>query len=210
MVLENHFFWIKNAIPKRYCDLLIKQGLSQDSIDATTGDFSNRDVKDNPLNKKEKKFLHKTRKSNVVWIVETWLYRLYQPFVNYANQKAGWNFQWDFSENNQFTIYNKGQYYGWHCDSWKEPYNNPQDINRHGKIRKLSSTILLNSSKEFSGGEFEFDYRDQIKKNTELVQNLTEPGDMIVFPSHLFHRVKPVTKGKRYSLVSWHLGRPFQ
>ena len=46
MVLENHFFWIKNAIPKRYCDLLIKQGLDQEPIDATTGDFSNRDVKD--------------------------------------------------------------------------------------------------------------------------------------------------------------------
>jgi hypothetical protein len=39
-----------------------------------------------------------------------------------ANKNAGWNFEWDCSESCQFTKYSKGQYYGWHCDSWDKPY----------------------------------------------------------------------------------------
>ena len=35
-------------------------------------------------------------------------------------------------------------------------------------------------------------------------------GSIIIFPSHLWHRVKPVTKGTRYSLVIWALGKPFK
>jgi len=31
-----------------------------------------------------------------------------------------------------------------------------------------------------------------------------------VFPSFVWHRVKPVTAGTRYSLVVWHLGKPFK
>ena len=30
------------------------------------------------------------------------------------------------------------------------------------------------------------------------------------FPSFVWHRVKPVTRGVRYSLVLWHLGYPFK
>ena len=39
-------------------------------------------------------------------------------YIHEANQKAGWNFDWDWSESCQFTKYGVGQYYGWHCDSW--------------------------------------------------------------------------------------------
>ncbi|MEC7191643.1 MAG: 2OG-Fe(II) oxygenase [Pseudomonadota bacterium] len=35
-------------------------------------------------------------------------------------------------------------------------------------------------------------------------------GDVIVFPSYLHHRVKPVTKGVRYSIVAWYGGPPFK
>jgi hypothetical protein len=38
-------------------------------------------------------------------------------------QSAGWNFNWDWSESCQFTKYNKGQFYDWHCDSWDKPYH---------------------------------------------------------------------------------------
>ena len=55
---------------------------------------------------------------------------------------AGWNFQWDYSEACQFTKYEKGQYYDWHCDGWDKPYNKP-NTPEHGKIRKLSVTVTL-------------------------------------------------------------------
>jgi predicted 2-oxoglutarate/Fe(II)-dependent dioxygenase YbiX len=31
-----------------------------------------------------------------------------------------------------------------------------------------------------------------------------------VFPSYIWHRVRPVTKGVRRSLVAWNLGKPFR
>ena len=34
-------------------------------------------------------------------------------------------------------------------------------------------------------------------------------GSVIVFPSSMEHRVAPVTKGIRYSVVCWFLGPPF-
>ena len=71
------------------------------------------------------KELRKKRHSHVVWLEERWIWDLIQPCVRMANTNAGWNFEWDYSEPCQFTKYRKGQYYGWHCDSWETPYNDP-------------------------------------------------------------------------------------
>jgi len=35
-------------------------------------------------------------------------------------------------------------------------------------------------------------------------------GSIIVFPSFNWHQVTPVTRGVRYSLVTWHLGQPWK
>jgi hypothetical protein len=35
-------------------------------------------------------------------------------------------------------------------------------------------------------------------------------GELILFPSFLMHRITPVTKGKRNSLVGWTTGKPFK
>ena len=50
------------------------------------------------------------------------IYKEIQPYIHQANNNAGWNFDWDYSESCQFTIYKKKQYYDWHCDSWDKPY----------------------------------------------------------------------------------------
>ena len=36
-----------------------------------------------------------------------------------------------------------------------------------------------------------------------------QKGTLIVFPSFMWHKVSPVTKGSRYSLVMWSLGKPY-
>ena len=41
-------------------------------------------------------------------------------------------------------------------------------------------------------------------------KDILPKGSIIVFPSHLWHRVRPVTSGTRYSLVTWNLGKPFK
>ena len=40
--------------------------------------------------------------------------------------------------------------------------------------------------------------------------NYDTKGTVICFPSFVWHRVKPVTKGTRYSMPTWYLGDPFK
>ena len=144
---------------------------------------------------------------------ERWIYNEIHPYVHIANKSAGWNFQWDFSEACQFTKYSKNQFYDWHLDAWDEPYNNLNDKDLNGKIRKLSVTVSLSDPKDYEGGELEFDCRNELfgKKKNILTCNQIKPrGSIVVFPSFIWHRVKPIIKGTRYSLVLWNVGYPFK
>jgi PKHD-type hydroxylase len=117
-----------------------------------------------------------------------------------------------FSESCQFTKYKLNQFYDWHCDSWEAPYANPDNKDTNGKIRKLSVTCSLSDPKDYEGGELEFDFRnmDPDKPTVRKCAEIAPRGSIVVFPSHVWHRVKPVTKGTRYSLVIWNLGYPFR
>ncbi len=142
---------------------------------------------------------------------DKWIYKEIQPYVHMANKNAGWNFDWDWSESCQFTIYKKGQYYDWHCDSWDKAY--VEEGPTKGKIRKLSVTVSLTDPKEYKGGELEFDFRNldpNKKPNIRACTEILPKGSLVVFPSFVWHRVKPVTKGVRHSLVIWNLGYPFK
>jgi PKHD-type hydroxylase len=208
MNLHNQFWYFKSVVPGRICDEIIKYATSIKDQMAVTGGY--KDPK--KLNSNQIKDLKKKRDSNVVWLNKHWIYKEIQPYVHRANASAGWNFQWDYSESCQFTKYNKGQYYDWHCDGWGGIYNKPNTPS-HGKIRKLSVTVSLSDDKEYKGGDFEVDFRDRDpdkKRNTRIVKEIRPKGSIIVFPGDLWHRVKTVTKGVRYSLVIWNLGWPFK
>ena len=212
MNLFNYYWYFKSALTPRFCDEVIKHALSKQEVIARTGGFEDR-----KLSKKKIRDMKRKRDSDVVWLDDNWIYNELYPYVHTANKNAGWNFEWDRSESCQFTKYKLNQYYDWHCDSWNKPYdkknlNNPE----HGKIRKLSMTCQLTDGSEYEGGELEFDFRDydphmrdelkHLRKATEILPK----GSIIIFPSHLWHRVNPVTRGTRYSLVVWHLGHPFK
>ena len=147
---------------------------------------------------------------------DTWIYKEIHPYIHEANKLAGWNYDWNFSESCQFTKYKLNQYYDWHCDSWDKPYDKPEDPNSYGKIRKLSVTCQLTDGSEYEGGELQFDCRNydpHMRDEDKHVLNVKEilpKGSIVVFPSFVWHRVQPVTKGTRYSLVIWNLGYPFK
>ena len=185
------------VIDKKTCDKIIKLGKKQILKQATIGSS-------------DKNHLKKTRKSKVAFINDKWLYELLTPFLAQANQHSKWNYEYDWCENFQFTEYKKGQFYDWHCDSYEEPYNDPENPNEHGKIRKLSMTISLSDESEYKGGDLEFDLRNNEDKPKKILCTEIKPkGSVVVFPSFIWHRIKPVTKGVRHSLVCWNLGRPF-
>ena len=212
MQLSNYYFYFKSAVPTRICDEIIQYGLCHKDNVATTGDFNrNRNLKEQPLNKKELKTLKNKRNSNVAWISDPWIYKEIHPFIKSANQSAGWNFEWDWSEACQFTKYKKGQYYDWHCDSWNTSYKKSGTYK--DKIRKLSSTLSLSDPKDYLGGDLEFDFRNgdpDKKRNLIICKEIKPKGSLIVFPSFVWHRVRPIKKGIRYSLVNWHLGKNFK
>ena len=99
------------------------------------------------------------------------------------------------TEPGQFTHYPIGGFYEWHMDNDVLGKHQPP-------VRKISMTLLLSNPSTFEGGELEF--MDD-KKSVKLQQ-----GQAIFFASWLRHRVKPVTKGERKSLVMWFGGPPFK
>ena len=84
----------------------------------------------------------------------------------------------------QVARYSKGDFFNFHTE-----------INPMATTRKLSFLVMLNDPSEYEGGEIEF-------LNTELTHSETSKvGTIIVFPSFLTYKVKPVKKGKRYLIT---------
>ena len=206
MNLNCYYWYFTSAVPPKICDDILEYGLSQEKQIAITGGVEKSELP----TKEELKNIQKKRKSDVVWISGRWLYNEIQPYIHMANANANWNFQWDFTEACQFTEYKKGQFYDWHCDSSETPYDKPDDANRNGKIRKLSMTLCLTEPDEYEGGDLEFAFHDlDGNKQPRICEEIRARGSVIVFPSFVWHRVKPVTKGIRHSLVCWNLGQPY-
>ena len=210
MNISNYYWYFSGVLTPKFCDDVIAYANSQKEVMALTGGYG-REKGNKPLNKEEIKDLKKKRNSDLVWLNDTWIYKELHPYVHEANRRAGWNFDWERSESCQFTKYKLNQYYDWHCDSWDKPY--AEEGPTKGKIRKLSVTVTLSDPKTYKGGELEFDFRQQDPDKPRQPRTCTEilpKGSIVVFPSFVWHRVKPVTKGVRYSLVIWNLGYPFQ
>jgi PKHD-type hydroxylase len=102
----------------------------------------------------------------------------------------------------QYTEYNSEEkgHYGFHMDSAVG------GANAIGDTRKLSLSMFLNDPSEYKGGKFQFN--EGTEKNAIDVPQVR--GRMILFPSFMIHRVTPVTKGVRKSLVAWVLGPKFR
>ena len=214
MNLQNYYWFFQSVLSKDFCDNLIKFGNQQREELALTGCQTEKIKEGKELTENDLKDLKKKRDSNIVWLNEQWIYDEILPYVNTANQNAGWNFEFSWSESCQFTKYKLDQYYDWHCDSWDRPYGQDFDNpNLIGKVRKLSVTVSLSDPNDYEGGELEFDFRNldpDKPANIKICEEIKPQGSIVVFPSHVWHRVKPVTKGTRYSLVIWSCGYPFK
>ena len=214
MNLKYSYWYFKSALPSHFCDKLIKFGNAKKEQLAITGGINTKKEKpitsEKDLKEEELKDLKQKRDSNIVWLDERWLYKHIHHYVRVANYNSGWNFQWDVSENAQFTKYKLNQFYDWHCDSWKEPYSKENFLK--GKIRKLSITCSLSDPTDYKGGEFQFRFQNDTDGNfvDQTCHEIMPKGSIVVFPSFIYHRVKPVTEGTRYSLVMWNCGKPWK
>ena len=159
----------------------------------------------------------KARDNTALFVSGQFSRDIFIPYVNGANKSSGWNYDIDWFEDIQIAKYGVNEYYGWHHDAMC--YTNgagPYHLlscheNYKGKERKLTAVTLL--SDDFSGGEFELSHHVFGDNNTTKIEVLSVDlslGDILVFPSFLWHRVKPITSGIRHSMQVWCLGPPFK
>tara|TARA_R100001086_G_C11693078_1_gene219165 strand:- start:44 stop:619 length:576 start_codon:yes stop_codon:yes gene_type:complete len=141
--------------------------------------------------------LNKIRKSNISWIDFDKMQPVYNDintFIQKINRNHFGFSEIQITEKAQVSEYSKGGFYGWHTDTLI-------DMDKEPPVRKLSMTLLLNDPNEFEGGHLE-------------IANKTMPpmkqGHATIFASFLQHRITPVTRGLRKSLVMWFSGEPFK
>jgi PKHD-type hydroxylase len=143
--------------------------------------------------------ISKIRKSEVSWInlnnETNWLY---DKLAYIARQLNGQFFDYNlygFVEDFQYTVYRpEGDHYTWHMD--KGPNN--------GAPRKLSLVLQLSDPSDYDGGDLE------IFTGAEPIKMEKRKGLIVTFPGYIIHRVTPVTRGTRRSLVVWIAGPKFR
>ena len=138
------------------------------------------------------------RVTTISWIPFKEMSHMYEDlhkFIQKANENHFGFGDIRITENAQFTEYPEGGFYDWHMDCDTVMAHEPP-------VRKISMTLLLNDPSEFEGGHLELGGPG---KFGELKQ-----GHAICFASFINHRVQPVKRGVRQSLVVWFGGKPFK
>jgi len=182
--------WDKAITPER----------CQEIIDSAGDTFIKGEVGGDDGNRTD----NKIRKTNIYWSQDQELFDMVGHYGASANRQGEWNLQTSGMESIQIGQYPIGGHYDWHVDGLGvEPMSAPGNEFLDGKVRKISFVLWLND--DFEGGEFEF-HKTHTKKNVIKPKQ----GTIVLFPSWVMHRVKPVKKGTRYSAVTWLVGKPIR
>lgn len=144
------------------------------------------------------KYKDDLRKSSVMFIDNVpehkWIYDKLASLAMKSNNERYWFDLLGFHQELQLTRYSEGDFFDWHLDFGA------------GEIsaRKLSITVQLSDPDEYEGGDLQF------MINQKIVNAPREKGTIVIFPSFIIHRVTPITKGIRQSIVGWVSGPPFR
>jgi PKHD-type hydroxylase len=136
------------------------------------------------------------RKSDISWLLPSKETSNIFHCVASAIQSVNtikYGFSLTYIEAIQYSEYKDGGHYTWHPDSKISSAN--------GDIRKLSFSLLLND--DYEGGKLEL-FVGPTPEEISIKRN-----QMVIFPSHVLHRVTPVLKGQRNALVGWIHGPNF-
>jgi len=174
--------------PKQ-CQMIIESGRSQPKIDAQVG--SGKGIKGGVIDTK-------TRTSHISWIPFKKMPEMYKDIELAMKTANGNHFGFDgmsLTEYAQYTEYPEGGFYDWHVDNDVNMVHEPP-------VRKISMTLLLSPENEFEGGDLELMAGGKVAK--------IKQGQAVFFASFIRHRVAPVIRGTRKSLVMWFGGTPFK
>ena len=171
------------------CQMIINAGRSEPKTNASVG--SDKGIKGGVIDTK-------TRTSHISWIPFKKMSEMYKEIEKIMKATNNNHFGFDgmqITEMAQYTEYPEGGFYEWHVD-------NDVNFQHEPPVRKISMTCLLSPENEFEGGDLELVKEGQ---RASLKQ-----GHAIFFASFIRHRVSPVIRGNRKSLVMWFGGTPFK
>ena len=171
------------------CKMIIEAGRAEPRNDAEVG--NKKGITSGVIDTK-------TRTSHIRMIPFSKMNDMYKDIEHIMKTTNGNHFGFDgmqITEMAQYTEYPEGGFYNWHVDN---------DVNcaHEPPVRKISMTLLLSPESEFEGGDLELMTEGKVAK--------LKQGHAIFFASFIRHRVKPVIKGNRKSLVMWFGGTPFK
>jgi len=175
----------ENFLSDLECDKLIK---TLDTDELTGGELVG-DYRDSIVNKNVRQTLN-------IDFQDKNLFKRLNTATKIANEQY-FNYNIDSIDTLRFLKYGIGGTYNWHTD-----------YGRHEcSMRKLTAIIQLSDGNNYEGGDFEFGLTD--KEGTGLITGNRTKGCLLVFPSFLSHRVTPITKGIRCSIITWMEGDTF-
>jgi len=172
------------------CQMIIAAGRNEPKQTAQVGI--------NKANKQGSGIDTKTRTSHISWIPFSKMNDMYKNIESIMKATNGNHFGFDgmqITEMAQYTEYSGGGFYEWHTD-------NDVHMAKEPPVRKISMTCLLSPENQFEGGDLEL-------MSEGKAANIKQ-GHAVFFASFIRHRVKPVTRGIRQSLVMWFGGPPFK
>lgn len=179
---QEEWAWAGNVFSPNEIKTIISIGESEDLDKARTGGRNSDNNRNSFV-----KFIFPNDVTN--WIFE----RLAAAASEMNEMYFGFDL-FAFEQGLQFTRYEApGQHYDWHVDRGMATGH-----------RKMSLTVQLSDPDDYEGGDLELRFGREPQKAQR------DQGMMTIFPSYTLHRVTPVTKGKRYSLVAWISGPPFK
>jgi PKHD-type hydroxylase len=187
------------AVNPDVCEQIVKDCKQNILEAASVYDQENTSSRDNP----------KIRQTSINFIKnrDNKINELAWHFLREAN-KIQFNYDLEYFQAIQFGEYKDGGFYEWHQDDLGTKESN--------EIRKLSLSLILSDPDTFEGGELQFYNGGRPMKDMgeitgeQIKQDIKAQGTVVVFDSHDWHRVTPVTKGVRHSIVCWTVGPNFK
>jgi len=139
------------------------------------------------------------RLSRIGWVPATedyqWVFSKMLEDAEYFNNRW-YNFDLNGCQALQYTEYLEGGEYKGHMDLHLDT-ETPLE-------RKLSLSLLLSSPNLVEGGSLQW------FNGSDWITIPQQQGEIIAFPSFIIHRVSPITRGARRSLVAWIEGSRFR
>ena len=179
---QTHYYYFKNGFSCEECNSIVAEFSEKCSEKSSvfTGDTGS------------------VRKSKICWLPRTdstrWIYSKFLEMAKSANEAM---FHFDLTtvmDTIQMAVYEE-------ADGGKYDYHMDLGSNNKYACRKITMVCQLSDEGAYAGGNLEIMEKGVVCR---------EQGCVICLPSFLYHRVTPILRGKRYSLVMWVCGPPLR